>query len=57
MADRPPYPGMPAWAKAFWVIIAVVILLFVILLFARGPHGPGRHIDRSQTSRITAVHG
>jgi hypothetical protein len=55
MADRPPHPGTPGWAKAFWIVTAVVVLLFVILLLARGPHGPGRHIDRSQTSQLAAV--
>ena len=45
MADPPSYPGTPRWAKVSWIIAAVVILLFVIVLLTRGPHGPGRHGD------------
>jgi len=30
MANRPPYPGTPPWAKVFGII--VVVLLFVIML-------------------------
>jgi ABC-type anion transport system duplicated permease subunit len=35
----------PRWVKVFGTIALVVVLLFVILLFARGPsgHAPGRH--------------
>ena len=41
MAERPPYPGTPRWVKVFGIIALIVILLFVILLFTRGPHrGP-----------------
>ena len=43
MTDRPPYPGTPFWVKEFGIIVIVVILLFVILLFTKGPHGPGLH--------------
>ncbi|MBI4421970.1 MAG: hypothetical protein HY560_14190 [Gemmatimonadetes bacterium] len=45
MADVPAYPGTPRWAKVFGTIALVVILLFVMLMFTRGPggHGPGRH--------------
>ena len=45
MADSPPYPGTPRWVKVFGIIFSLVVLLFVILLFTRGPggHGPGRH--------------
>jgi hypothetical protein len=45
MADLPPNPGTPRWAKVFGIIVGVVVLLFVILLFTRGPggHGPGMH--------------
>jgi hypothetical protein len=46
MADLPPYPGAPLWAKVFGVITIVVVLLLVILMFTRGPgdrHGAGRH--------------
>ena len=45
MADPPPYPGTPRWVKVFGIIGLVAVLLFVILLFTRGPggHGPARH--------------
>jgi hypothetical protein len=45
MADLPPYPGTPRWVNVFGTIALVVVLLFVILMFTRGPggHGPGRH--------------
>lgn len=45
MADSPPYPGTPRWAKVFGIIAVVVVLVFVILMFTRGPggHGPSRH--------------
>lgn len=35
--------GTPRWVKVFGTIILVVILLFVILLFTKGPHRPGLH--------------
>ncbi len=38
--------GTPRWVKVFGIIALVVVLLFVILLFTRGPvgdHGPDRH--------------
>ncbi len=49
MDDLPPYPDSngpdtPRWVKAFGIIAAVVILLFVTLLLTRGPHRPGRHM-------------
>jgi hypothetical protein len=34
----------PLWVKVFGIIFVVVVLLFVILLFTRGPHrGHGAH--------------
>jgi len=52
MADSPPYPGTPRWVKVFGIIALVVVLLFVFLMFTRGPggHGPGRHTPSSQQS-------
>jgi hypothetical protein len=50
MADPPRTPdsngdsGTPRWVKVFGIIALVVVLLFVVLLLTRGPHGPGRHI-------------
>jgi hypothetical protein len=44
MVDPAAYPGTPRWVKVFGIIALLVVLLFVILLFARGPHrGPGDH--------------
>ncbi len=36
----------PRWAKAFGIIVIVVVLLFVVLQVTGigGRHGPGRHI-------------
>jgi hypothetical protein len=53
MAELPPYPGAPRWAKVFGIIALVVVLLFVILLFTRGPggHGPGRHMPSESGHR------
>lgn len=64
MADLPPYPGAPRWVKVFGIIAAIVVLLFLILLLARGPHGPGRHTggghgataSHGVTARSTVVH-
>jgi hypothetical protein len=50
MADSSPYPGTPRWVKVFGIIALVVVLLFVFLMFTRGPgghHGPGRHTPSS----------
>lgn len=48
MAAPPPYPGAPRWVKVFGMITIVLVLLFVILMFTRGPggrgHGPGLHV-------------
>ena len=36
--------GTPRWVKVFGVIALVVVVVFVVLLLARGgEHGPGRH--------------
>jgi hypothetical protein len=44
MVDPPAYPGTPRWVKVFGTIAFAVVLLFVILLFTRGPHrGHGDH--------------
>jgi hypothetical protein len=45
MADSPPYPGTPRWVKVFGIIALVLVLLFVFLMFTRGPggHGLGDH--------------
>jgi hypothetical protein len=33
--------GAPRWVKVFGIIAFVVLLLFVILMFTRGPGGRG----------------
>lgn len=76
MNDHPPYsdsnpdsdtgpgselaPGTPRWVRVFGIITAAVILLFLVLMFTRGPgghHGPGRHFQSGapagQTPRQT----
>jgi hypothetical protein len=37
--------GTPRWVKVFGIITGVVVLLFIILMFTRGPggRGPGGH--------------
>ena len=36
--------GTPRWVKIFGTLLILAILLFVIMLFAGGPHGPSRHL-------------
>jgi hypothetical protein len=43
MTDRPPYPGMPRWVKAFAIAGIALVLLVVVLAIVGGDHGPGRH--------------
>lgn len=33
----------PRWVKVFGIIALVVVLLFLILMFTRGPGGRGEH--------------
>lgn len=57
MTDPPSYPetdnvrpyydstnSTPRWVKVFGVIGLVLVLLFVVLQFIGGGHGPGRHM-------------
>lgn len=46
MAEPRPYPGAPRWVKVFGIVVLLAVLLFVILLLTRGPHGPQRHTRR-----------
>ena len=39
----------PRWVKVFGIIAVIVVLLFVVMLFAPGSHGPGRHMSRDRT--------
>jgi hypothetical protein len=68
MADPPPYPdsnsgtgddtGTPRWVEVFGIITFVVILLFLIMMFTRGPgggHGPSRHIRSGTTGGQTPL--
>lgn len=60
-ADRPPYPGTPGWVKVIGIIAIVVVLLFVVLLVTRGPHGGlSRHFGdaggRTPLARVIADH-
>lgn len=55
MAAPPPYPGTPRWVKVFGMITIILVLLFVILMFTRGPggrgHGPGLHVPSGDAER------
>jgi hypothetical protein len=59
MGDPPPYDdtaGAPRWVKVFGIIALVVVLLFLVLMFARGPggrHGPSRHMRSSDAGSQT----
>jgi hypothetical protein len=71
MADPPRYPdsssntgdaaATPRWVKVFGIIALVVVLLFVILMFTRGPggrgHGPGLHAPSGDTRGQTPPEG
>lgn len=48
-SDREPGEdeGMPRWVKVFVVVGAVLLVLLVVLLVAKGEHGPGRHLSAS----------
>jgi len=43
--DRESTTATPRWVKVFGIIALVVVLLFIILMFTRGPggHTPFRH--------------
>lgn len=41
--DRESTIGTPRWVRVFGIIFLVVVLLFVILVFTRGPGGRGPH--------------
>jgi hypothetical protein len=58
MADPP--TGTARWVKVFGIIALVVVLLFVILMFIRGPgdgHGPGLHTPSDETTGQTPPQG
>ncbi len=43
----------PLWVKVFGIIAIVLVLLFVILLFTGGEHGPRRHFPPEVNSGNT----
>ena len=43
MSDKDDYPGVPRWVKVFGILGLLVIILFLIMMFRGGPHGPHRH--------------
>jgi hypothetical protein len=59
MANRPPYPGTPRWAKVFGIIAIVVVLLVVaVMVIGGGEHGPGRHTpsgDARSQAQLSSV--
>jgi hypothetical protein len=63
MSDPSPNPdiGTPRWVKIFGTIFLVAVLLFVILMFTRGPggrgHGPGLHAPPGDTRGQTPPEG
>ncbi len=44
--------GMPRWVKVFGIVALVLLLLFVVVQFAGGGHGPGRHVPPGDTSSV-----
>ncbi len=42
-SNRGPETGTPRWVKVFATVAGVAVLLFVVLQFVGGGHGPGRH--------------
>jgi hypothetical protein len=45
----------PRWVKVFGTILILVILLFVIMLFTRGRHGPSRHLRPGNGSQTPSA--
>ena len=46
--------GAPRWVKVFGIIAVILIVLFLVLIFTRGPggHGPRRHMSSASGSGI-----
>ena len=44
-------PGPPRWVKVFGIVTLALVVLVVIIIFAGigGAHGPGRHLQSSDT--------
>ena len=57
--DGPPHDqelivGAPRWVKVFGIIAVILVVLFLVLIFTRGPggHGPRRHMSSASGSAI-----
>ena len=48
---------MPRWVKVFGIIGLVLLVLFIVLQFIGGNHGPGRHLPSSSLREDQAVPG
>jgi hypothetical protein len=50
--------GTPRWVKVFGIIGVIVVVVFLVLLFAGGAeHGPGRHLPGDDSARGQAPAG
>jgi hypothetical protein len=59
-ADRESTTDTPRWVKVFGMVALVAVVLFVILMFTRGPggrHGPSRHTPSGDTGAQTPPSG
>lgn len=41
VSGRP--PGVPRWVKVSGIVVAILLLILIVAMFAGGDHGPGRH--------------
>jgi hypothetical protein len=53
MAEPAHDRGTPRWVKVFGGIALAVVLLFLVLFIAGGPHGPGRHASAASSAGYT----
>jgi hypothetical protein len=51
--ERQTPPPTPRWVKVFGIIAIVVVVLFVVLQFIGGGHGPGRHLPSATTNNTS----
>lgn len=47
-------PPTPRWVKVFGIIAIVAVVLFVVLQFIGGGHGPGRHLPSGATNNTAS---
>jgi len=45
----------PTWVKVFGAIFLAAVLLFLILMFARGPYRPGAHTSSGGSGSHMAI--